>query len=377
MWSMSIKLFSSNVAEVGGSLKTRVVFDIDEDMEIWWGGFILSTTLPCGNELTVASNEVFCEGVIGKGEYVRSRELIISRRVVPSIPNKVNYTLKAVLSVKKPGTREEERRLSAEKPVTLVAKVAAEPTPVSMSIKGMRFIMDRDTFKPGDEVKLNYFTQNVKVLTVSLIHEANIRCSCPQYRAVCAHVKKQPGEKVMSVEERNPGSGFITLKIPGYAEPSYNYLWEPPEVTYWSLTFGAYSRWYLEVECAMVSGESVKFQIPINVVTEEKIEEHLFEEVAEKFKPLSNLEPQSIEVTMSQGNATPRFKVKNKSGRTLKGITVRISGIKEELFEVKPYVHGISILLPDQEAEFEYSEKAESYQVTIEDNEGNIITKRL
>ncbi|MHA1631958.1 MAG: hypothetical protein ACTSXC_04015 [Candidatus Freyarchaeota archaeon] len=374
---MSIKLFSSNVAEVGGSLKTRVVFDIDEDMEIWWGGFILSTTLPCGNELTVASNEVFCEGVIGKGEYVRSRELIISRRVVPSIPNKVNYTLKAVLSVKKPGTREEERRLSAEKPVTLVAKVAAEPTPVSMSIKGMRFIMDRDTFKPGDEVKLNYFTQNVKVLTVSLIHEANIRCSCPQYRAVCAHVKKQPGEKVMSVEERNPGSGFITLKIPGYAEPSYNYLWEPPEVTYWSLTFGAYSRWYLEVECAMVSGESVKFQIPINVVTEEKIEEHLFEEVAEKFKPLSNLEPQSIEVTMSQGNATPRFKVKNKSGRTLKGITVRISGIKEELFEVKPYVHGISILLPDQEAEFEYSEKAESYQVTIEDNEGNIITKRL
>ncbi len=374
---MSIKLFSSNVAEVGGSLKTRVVFDIDEDMEIWWGGFILSTTLPCGNELTVASNEVFCEGVIGKGEYVRSRELIISRRVVPSIPNKVNYTLKAVLSVKKPGTREEERRLSAEKPVTLVAKVAAEPTPVSMSIKGMRFIMDRDTFKPGDEVKLNYFTQNVKVLTVSLIHEANIRCSCPQYRAVCAHVKKQPGEKVMSVEERNPGSGFITLKIPGYAEPSYNYLWEPPEVTYWSLTFGAYSRWYLEVECAMVSGESVKFQIPINVVTEEKIEEHLFEEVAEKFKPLSNLEPQSIEVTMSQGNTTPRFKVKNKSGRTLKGITVRISGIKEELFEVKPYVHGISILLPDQEAEFEYSEKAESYQVTIEDNEGNIITKRL
>ncbi|MBS7287193.1 MAG: hypothetical protein KIH01_00165 [Candidatus Freyarchaeota archaeon] len=375
---MSIKLFSSNVAEIGGSLKTRTIFSIDKDTEIWGGSVSLLTKLPCGNELTVASSDIFCEGVLRKGEYVRLRELIISRRAVPSIPNKVDYTLRALLSVKKLGTREEEWRIYSEIPVTLVARVAAEATPVSLNIKGMTFSLEKDTFEPGEEVKLKYFTQNIRTMTVSLIHEANLQCACPQYRTICSHVKKQSRERILSVEEKNPGSGFVTIKIPGYAEPSYNYLWEPPEVTYWSLTFGAYSRWYLEVECVKASGEAIRFQIPINVVTEEKIEEKLFEETVEEPKPFSKpLDPRLITVSASRGAPKITFIVKNTSSTPLKGVTVRISAIKEELFEVKPYVYGIAELPPNEEISLDYEEQAESYQVTIEDSEGNVIVKRL
>lgn len=375
---MSIKLSSDGVAEVGGSLKTKTIFTIDTDMEIWSGGLSVLTKLPCGNELTVASSNIFCEGILRKGEYIRSRELIISRRVVPSIPNKVSYTLRASLSVKKTGTREEEWRIQSEKPVILIAKATAESTPVSMNIKGMYFSLEKDTFKPGEEVRLNYSTQNVRTMLVNLIHEANIQCACPRYRTVCAHVKKQPKEKVLSVEERNPGLGFVTIKIPGYAEPSYNYLWEPPEVTYWSLTFGAYSRWYLEVECVKAGGESIKFQIPINVITEEKVEEKIFERPVEESKPLSKLlDPRLIVISMNKGASKTTFTVKNTSTSLLRGVTVCVSAIKEELFEVKPFVQGISELPPNGEISFDYEEQAENYQVTVEDNEGNIIVKRL
>lgn len=359
-------------------MKTRTIFSIDNDIEIWGGSISLFTRLPCGNELTVASSDVFCEGVLRKGEYVRLRELIVSRRAVPSIPNKVGYTLRALLSVKKPRTREEEWRTYSESPVTLVARVTAEATPVSMNIKGMTFSLEKDTFKPGEEVKLKYSTQNIRTMTVNLIHEANVQCACPQYRTVCSHIKKQPREKVLSVEEKNPGSGVVTIKIPGYAEPSYNYLWEPPEVTYWSLTFGAYSRWYLEVECVKASGESIRFQIPINVVTEEKIEEKIFEETVEEPKPLSKpLDPGLIAISASRGAPKIKFTIKNNSSTPLKGVTVRISAIKEELFEVKPYIYGVAELLPDEEISLDYEEQAENYQVTLEDNEGNTIVKRI
>ncbi len=375
---MSIKLFSGDVAEVGGALKAKAIFSVDEDTEIWGGNVSLFTKLPCGNELTVANSEVFCEGKLEKGEYVRLRELIISRRVIPSISNKVSYTLRASLLIKRPGTREEEWRIYSEKPVKLLAKTSAEATPVTMNIKGMIFSLDKDAFKPGEEIKLNYSTQNVRLMVVNLVHETNIQCACPQYRNICAYVKKQPREKIFTVEEKNPGSGFVTIKIPGYAEPSYNYLWEPPEVTYWSLTFGAYSRWYLEVECMKAGGESIMFQIPINIVTEEKIEEKFFEEPVEVAKLLSKpLDPGAINATMRKEESKVMFTIRNESNNFLKGVTVRVSGIKEELFEVKPYAYGISELPPNGELSFEYGEQAESYQLTIEDNEGNVIVKRF
>ncbi len=375
---MSISLSSDDFTEVGGSLKTRTVFNINEDMEIWGGGISIITKLPCGNELTVASSDIFCEGTLKRGEYVRSRDLIISRRVVPSIPDKVSYTLRASLSVKRPKTREEELRIQSEKPIKLLARVTAEETPVSMNIKGMSFSLDKDTFKPGEEVKLNYSTQNVRTMIVNLIHESNIQCACPQYRTICVHVKRQPKEKVLSVEERNPGSGFVTIRIPGYAEPSYNYLWEPPEVTYWSLIFGAYSRWYLEVECVKASGESIKFQIPINVVTEKKTEEKIFEESMKELKPLSKpLDPHSIIISANKGASKTTITVKNASSNLLRGVTVRVSAIKEELFEVKPFIQGVNELPPSGEISFDYEEQAENYQVTLEDNEGNVIVKRL
>lgn len=375
--AMSIRLFSGDVAEVGGSLKVKAVFDIDSDTEIWNGNISLFTKLPCGNELTVANSNIFCEGELKKGEYVRSRELVISRRVVPSIPNKVSYFLRAILSMKKPGTREEEWRLSSEKPVTLLARVFAEATPVSMNIKGMSFSLEKDTFKPGEEIKLKYSVQNVRTMKVDLIHESNITCACPRYKTVCAYVKRHPKEKVLSVEELNPGSGVVTIKIPAYAEPSYNYLWEPPEVTFWSLVFGAYSRWYLEVECLRTSGESVMFQIPINVVTEERVVEKIFEEAAEKAKPFKPLDPHSIVISVKREDSKVKFIVKNVSSRVLKGVTVRVNAIKEELFEVKPYVYGIAELLPNEEKSFDYNVQAEKYQVTLEDNEGNIIVKHF
>ncbi len=379
---MSIELRARDFAVAGSSIRTVTKFDLAEDTKVWWGGVTLLTNLPCGNELPLSSSEVFCEGFLESGTYVRERELSVSRRAVPTLIRKnVHYLIRASLSVGKLDRYGEAFKIVSEKPIKIRSEQRFEPNPVSLTIKGMSFNIEKDAVQPGEVIKLNYKTEGLKLLTVDLVNDSNISCSCPKYAKVCVHIKKNPPEILTTVEEKNPTRGYLSIRVPQYAEHSYNYFWEPTERTQWSQTFGAYSHWYLDITCIKVTGESIKFQIPINIVLPPMEEAGLFEEAKAQNILKGKLLPQSIEVSVEQKEKEKLvIHVTNNTKQELKGVTIKVVGIKEELFETAPYMLGIKRLPTGKEVELNYElreKNVQSFQMSFEDNEGNVITKRI
>ncbi|MGQ9719702.1 MAG: hypothetical protein ACUVXA_00055 [Candidatus Jordarchaeum sp.] len=379
---MSIELRAKDAAAAGSSVRTVSKFDFAEDTKVWWGGLTLLTNLPCGNELPLATSEIFCEGFLENGTYIRERELPISRRAVPTLIRKnIHYIIKATLSVGRPDRHGEEFKIVAERPIKIRSEQRFEPNPVSLIIKGMSFSIEKDSVLPGEVIKLDYKTEGLKLLTVDLVHDTNINCACPKYAKVCVHIKKNPPEILTTVEEKSPTRGYLSVRIPQYAEHSYNYFWEPTERTHWSQTFGAYSYWYLDVTCTKVTGETIKFQIPINIILPPTGDEGLFEESKAKGIILGKIPPQAIEVLVTQKDKNKlSMHVTNNTKQELKGVTIKVVGIKEELFETASYMLGIKKLPVGKEVELNYKPReknVQSFQLSLEDNEGNIINKRV
>ncbi len=379
---MSIELRAKDSAAAGSSIRTITKFDLADDTKIWWGGLTLQTNLPCGNELPLSTSEIFCEGFLENGTYIRERELSISRRAVPTLIRKnIHYLIKATLSVGKPGKHGEEFKIVSERPIKIRSEQKFEPNPVSLTIKGMSFSIEKDSVLPGEIIKLNYKTEGLKLLTVNLVHDTNINCACPKYAKVCVHIKRNPPETLTTVEEKNPTQGYLSLRIPQYAEHSYNYFWEPTERTQWSQTFGAYSYWYLDVICTKITGESIKFQIPINILLPPLGDEGLFEESKAKGILQGKILPQSLEVAVEQKeDKRLSMHVTNNTKKELKGVTIKVVGIKEELFETAPYMLGVKKLPVGKEVDLNYElreKKVQSFQLSFEDNEGNTINKRI
>ncbi|MEM3593817.1 MAG: hypothetical protein QXS27_03730, partial [Candidatus Jordarchaeaceae archaeon] len=340
---MSIELRARDIAIAGSSIRTLTKVDFTNDTKVWWGGVTLLTTLPCGNELVLSTGEIFCEGFIESGSYIRERELSVSRRAVPTLIRKnIHYRLRASVSLGKLDEHGEKFRISTEIPVKIRAEQIFEPNPVSLTIKGMSFSIEKDTVQPGEEIKLNYKTEGLKLLTVNLVNDSNVNCSCPKYAKVCVHIKKNPPEILTTVEEKNPTQGYLSIRIPQYAEHSYNYFWEPTERTQWSQTLGAYSYWYLDILCMKITGEIIRFQIPINIVLPPMGEEGLFEEAKSRSIFKEGLLPQLLEVSVKKKESDKlSIFLTNNSKQKLKGVTVKVVGIKEELFETAPYMLGI------------------------------------
>lgn len=379
---MSIELRARDVVAAGSSIRTLTKVDFPNDTKVWWGGVSLLTNLPCGNELTLATGEIFCEGFLESGSYIRERELSVSRRVVPTLIRKnIHYVLRASVSVGKPDKRGEEVKFFTDRPIKIRSEQNFEPNPVSLTIKGMSFSIEKDTVQPGEIIKLNYRTEGLKLLTVNLVNDSNVNCACPKYANVCVHVKKNPPEILTTVEEKNPTQGYLSIRIPQYAEHSYNYFWEPTERTQWSQTLGVYSYWYLDIICTKVTGESIKFQIPINIVLPPMGEEGLFEEAKARGILKGGLLPQSLEVSVKQREKDRlSMFIINNSKQKLKGVTVRVVGIKEELFETVPYMLGVRELPVGKEVELDYEfheKNVQSFQLFFEDNDGNTVSKRV
>lgn len=379
---MSIELRAKDAAAAGSSVRTLTKVDLANDTKVWWGGVTLLTNLPCGNELPLSTGEIFCEGFLESGSYIRERELSLSRRAVPTLIRKnLHYLIRATVSVGKPDKHGEEFKISSERPIKIRAEQNFEPNPVSLTIKGMSFSIEKDAVQPGEVIKLNYKTEGLKLLTVNLVNDSNINCSCPKYAKVCVHIKKNPPEILTTVEEKNPTQGYLSIKIPQYAEHSYNYFWEPTERTHWSQTLGVYSYWYLDILCTKVTGESIKFQIPINIVLPPLGEEGLFEESKSRSILKGSVLPQSLEVSVKRKEKDQlSMLITNNSKQKLEGVTIKVVGIKEELFEITPYMLGIKELPIGKEVElnYEFHEKnVQSFQLLIEDNEGNTVSKRI
>nr|MDO8079607.1 hypothetical protein [Candidatus Freyarchaeota archaeon] len=379
---MSIELRAKDAAAAGSSVRTLTKFDLANDTKVWWGGVTLLTNLPCGNELPLSTGEIFCEGSLENGTYIRERELSVSRRAVPTLIRKnIHYLIRATVSVGKPDKHGEEFKISSERPIKIRLEQNFEPNPVSLTIKGMSFSVEKDTVQPGEIIKLNYKTEGLKLLTVNLVNDSNINCSCPKYAKVCVHIKKNPPEILTTVEEKNPTQGYLSIRIPQYAEHSYNYFWEPTERTQWSQTLGVYSYWYLDIICTKVTGESIKFQIPINIVLPPLGEEGLFEESKARSILKGNVLPQSLEVSVKQKEKDQlSMLITNNTKQKLKGVTIKVVGIKEELFEIAPHMLGIKELPIGKEVElnYEFHEKnVQSFQLSFEDNEGNTVNKRI
>jgi hypothetical protein len=306
----------------------------------------------------------------------------VSRRVVPTLIRKnIHYVLRASVSVGKPDKRGEEIKIFTDRPIKIRSEQNFEPNPVSLTIKGMSFSIEKDAVQPGEIIKLNYRTEGLKLLTVNLVNDSNVNCACPKYANVCVHVKKNPPEILTTVEEKNPTQGYLSIRIPQYAEHSYNYFWEPTERTQWSQTLGVYSYWYLDIICTKVTGESIRFQIPINIVLPPMGEEGLFEETKTRDILKGGLLPQSLEVSLKQKEKDKlSMLITNNSKQKLKGVTVKVVGIKEELFETSPYMLGIRELPIGKEVEFDYEfheRNVQSFQLFFEDNDGNTVSKRV
>ncbi|MFB0562608.1 MAG: hypothetical protein ACETWM_15490 [Candidatus Lokiarchaeia archaeon] len=379
---MSIEVRAKDSAAAGSSIRTVTKFDLANDTKVWWGGASLLTNLPCGNELPLSTSEIFCEGFLENGTYIRERELTVSRRVIPTLIRKnVHYLIRTTLSVGKPDKHGEEFKIVTERSIKIRSEQKFEPNPVSLTIKGMSFNIEKDAVQPGEIIKLNYKTEGLKLLTVNLVHDTNITCSCPKYAKVCVHIKKNPPEVLTTVEEKNPTQGYLSIRIPQYAEHSYNYFWEPTERTQWSQTFGAYSYWYLDITCTKITGESIKFQIPINIVLPPIQEEGLFEESKARGILKGKILPQSLEVSVEQKEKDQLgMHVTNNAKQELKGVTIKVVGIKEELFETAPYMLGIKKLPVGNKVELDYEPReknVQSFQLSFEDNDGNTINKRI
>ncbi|WXG40329.1 MAG: hypothetical protein WED07_05850 [Candidatus Freyarchaeum deiterrae] len=379
---MSIEVRAKESAAAGSNIRTIAKFDFAEDTKVWWGGVTLLTNLPCGNELPLSTSEIFCEGLFENGTYLRERELTISRRAVPTLIRKnVHYLIRATLSVGHPDKHGEAFKIVTEEPIKIRSEQKFEPNPVSITIKGMGFSIEKDAVLPGEVIKLNYKTEGLKLLTVDLVNDSNINCSCPKYANVCVHIKKNPPETLTTVEEKNPTQGYLSIRVPQYAEHSYNYLWEPTERTQWSQTFGAYSYWYLDITCTKITGESIKFQIPINIILPPVKEEGLFEESKAQGILKGKILPQSLEVSVEQKDKDNlSMSVTNNAKQELKGVTIKVVGIKEELFETAPFMLGIKKVPEGKEVELNYElreKNVQSFQLVFEDNEGNTINKRI
>jgi hypothetical protein len=139
----------------------------------------------------------------------------------------------------------------------------------------------------------------------------------------------------------------------------------------------------LNVIGTRISGEVVKFQIPITILAKPIPKEaNLFSSEQIKAPILKRIiVPDSFQIiTQEIENKRIIVTLNNKSKEILKGITIKIIPIESEFFELPPNLTGISEWSPNTEIKAYHNNIGKSIktlQIAIEDNNGNSINKRL
>ena len=382
----AVKVIADTETFVGTSTLVKVIFNLPEDTNIFWAGNRIYAKRPCGKDIVISKVDVFCEGQLEKGEYIREKSLPISNRVPPTVKDRnLSYRIRSEISMKKPGTRAEEEFFFAETPIHLKAGPLKinESHPVEVSLTGIKIRMEKDQFKPGETLKIDYELGNFKDLEVNLLKDANVTCHCPEFAPTCIHIKPKPPSVEKSTKAKNLTSGTLQISLPSNIENSHRYTWEPPERTRWKDTYGDYVNWVLDVVGTRTSGETVKFQIPITIIRKQTTEDtDLFSAKHTKGPALKKiLVPDSIQFTNQELKEKQiAINIKNNSKEVLQGVTLKVIPIESEFFEMPPYLTGINEWKPASEIQAYHKsvgKNIKNFQILIEDNNGNSINKRL
>jgi len=390
---MKLELQTSNFVYISDKLRVRSKLLFDEKQEILWTGIRLLTSPPCTKELQIAKKEVFSKGTFEEGTYIRDRDLLIKNNIVPTIEKRgLKYWVQLLLRMESPVNPDEDMIIKKRHDIEIRTKkknLQKKPNPISFSISGLNIQLNKDIFKPGETIKINYSSEGLKELEIRLLQKANLICKCEQYGQNCSQVEELPPAIAGDAKKKaNTEKGYLLLKVPEVAEPSHNYLWEPSEKEHWGVKYGDYTEWFLQVigkKKPEFGREKIDFKLPITIVTEPIREEQpeldlfsgqetrapsVFEDISSKFQKRFQI----YDIDQLQGKSPDttiyKLKTKNISKENLEGATIKLSGLQEGLFETSPTLRGFKKWNSQEEKSISFETKKNVTAIVsiIEDN---------
>lgn len=359
---------------IGDKLNIRTKFTFEEDTEILWSGIRLITYPPCSKELQISKEEIFSKGEFETGEYIRNRSLLIKNNVVPTIKNRnINYVVQLILRQPHPLNPEEDFTINKSHDIEIKAKESGlhhkTPQPISFSISGLNVLLTKDVFKPGETIKISFTSEVLKQIEVRLLQKANLVCYCEAYGQNCRKVEELPPAIAGDAKTTDIDKSFLLLKVPEIAEPSHNYLWEPTEKEYWGFKYGDYSDWSLLIigkKKSEYGKDQIRFELPITIITKPMdgrkkdtdlfSKEHagapsIFDGISSKFQKFYKV------VSIDSDLEKYILRIKNISNEDLNGVTVKVTGLQEGLFETAPNLKGFNKWKKEEEKEVIYETK--------------------
>jgi len=356
---------------IGDKLNIRTKFNFEDNTSILWSGIRLITSPPCLKDLQIAKAEVFSKGNFEAGEYIRERALLIKNNVVPTIKTRnLYYIVQMILRQVNPINPDDDLLIKKDYNIEIRERGSRpkniSQNPISFSISGLNISLTKDIFRPGETIKINYSSRELKQIEIRLLQKANLVCYCEAYGKNCRKVEELPPAIAGDVKTSNTEKGFMLLKVPEIAEPSHDYLWEPTEKEYWGFRYGDYTKWSLLVlGNYKTSRDIIKFEVPITIVahpiSEEKEELDLFGKASRETPSVFDLSSkfQKIFKVISIDSDLEKYKirVKNISKEKLNGITIQLSGLQKGLFETAPILNGFKSWESGEEKEIIYETK--------------------
>ena len=387
MVNLELTDLNKGVVFIGDRLSVKTQFKFEEDTRILWSGIRLITNPPCLKEVQVSKEEIFSKGYFEAGEYIREKSILIKSNVVPTIKNRdLNYLLKLILRQPNPVNPEDDLVINKSQDIEIKAKNSVYqtkiPKPISFSISGLNIMLSKDLYKPGETIKINFSSDELRELDVRLLQNANVVCYCEAYGQTCSKVEELPPAIAGDARTTNFQKEFLLLKVPEFAEPSYNFVYSPSEKEQFGFKYGAYTQWSLKFigkKKPEFGSEPIKFEVPITIASapfsEKKVAVDLFagegSDASTLFNGISSKFQKVYKVISIDSDIDKyRLNIKNISKKDLKGVTIKILGLQEGLFETSPSLTGFNTWKIDEEKEIVYEIKQDiTALITIlEDN---------
>ena len=373
MVKLELSDLNNGTVFIGDKFRINVKFTFEEETDIFWSGVRLITNPPCAKELQVSKEEIFSKGNFEAGEYIREKSLLIASNIVPTIKNRnLNYILKLILRQPNPINPEDDLVISKTHDVEIKAKDSGlqtkSPKPISFSISGLNILLTKDVYKPGETIKISYSSEELKQIEVRLLQNSNLVCYCEAYGQNCSKVEELPPAIAGDARTQNFDKDFLLLKVPEVAEPTCNWLWSPSEKEQFGFRYGAYTKWSLLVigkKKPEYGLEPIKLEVPITIssgpISVEKVGVDFFSDgnagASSLFDGISRFQKTYKVLSIDSDIDKYKLRIKNISKEDLQGVTVKITGLQEGLFETAPILKGFNTWKKGEEKEIVYETK--------------------
>jgi len=390
---VEIKVDFPHQAVIGQPIVANVKLSINGISSMKYAGLRLSAVRPCEKPLVIEQKEVFCQGSFAKGVYSREIPVFLPARLVPSssergIKYKIEFYSRIPVSTADDSSDQEYADAGE---IVLVEErnknKALEVNPVILAIKGFKLNLQKDIYRPGETIKINFEAKDLKELKIQLMERSNLLCNCTQFGRMCTQVPSIPPSTASASKVSNPTAGFMLLQIPKNAELSARHEWEPKDKTTWSDKFGDIKEWYLSVTGMRYSGEDINFEIPIEIgegnIAGEKRENVQFFETSssalksEPGKQLFQIKKLKIVAVKTKAEGIS-ISVKNDASTVFHGCTCRVTGLRDQFFETTPYMIGFSTIEPGavMDLDAKLAKGITEINLEFDSNEGKLGTYR-